>query len=393
MTTLSWHEVGDAVICAAYSTDGKTLFPLLTDYSIHLSREKGLSRLTVVNELRHIATFSTYLRSKRRLLSSVDDGFIKIWRDQECGRVKANPISHQKEQTSKRTVNAKLRRIYHFLWWYQESKMREPRLIGPTGCRVTSSGNGDSVSEPDRKYGKTWRQNSRAAFPLCFHRVGVGSKHRVVRVPTAAKIDEVRAILRRDSLGFVEQRNLLMLAIAEETGLRRAAINSLRIEQFSAELLSEVDGEFLSVTPDIQKFSYDAQSEFSMSLSLLILNFVEKTLKPLYRARGWSEAVGMGKLFVSERSGRPLDPSSLTRVFSVAFKRVGFGKGAAVHLMRHYFTNAEIVRETKRRVQHGLDTSVTSICASVSLKLHHQDPTSIQAYVNSVISEMAHEIK
>jgi integrase len=393
MVMLSWHDLDGGSLCVAYSSDGKSIFPDLTDYSSYLSLESGLNKLTVSNELRHLAGFVAHVRAKRRLVSSVDDSFIGAWRDLELKRVAENRISRGRERTSKRTVNAKLRRVYQFLWWYQERKLRIPNLIGPVGCRVTSSEptGGQHVRYKDGR--RTWRQSSKALFPLCFPNAGNGSKHRVTRVPTSATLDKVRLALRRENLGFVEQRNLLMLAIAEETGLRRAAINSLRAGQFTEELLNDIDDNKLIVTPDVQKFSYDFPTEFPLRLCLLILNFVEQTLKPLYRARHWPLSIGKDRLFISERSGRPLADSALTRIFSSAFREAGFEKGSAVHLIRHYFTNIEIVRETKRRMDAGLDTSVASICASVSLKLNHKDPLSIQPYVSAVISEMARELE
>lgn len=393
MAMLSWHELSGGSFCVAYSSDGKSMFPDLTDYSIYLSIEKGLAKLTVFNELRYVASFVAYLRIKRRLISSIDDSFIKDWRDAELKSVKANEISRGSERTFKQTVNAKLRRVYQFLCWYQETKLGIPTLIGPVGCRVTSVAPVDAQHVIYANGKRTWRRNSKGLFPLCFSNVASGSKHRVVRVPTRTVLDKVRLSLRRESLGFIEQRNLLMLAIAEETGIRRAAINSLRIGQFADDLLTDVDDDRIIVTPDVQKFSYDSPTVFSIKLCLLVLNFVEQTLKPLYRTRGWSVSRGRDRLFVSERTGRPLADTSLTTIFSSAFKDVGFGKGSAIHLVRHYFTNMEIVRETTRRMELGLDTSVASICASVSLKLNHKNPLSIEPYVSAVISDLARELE
>lgn len=395
MATLTWHSIDQRSVCIGYSYEGNSMYTELTDYSLFLSFERRLSSLTVTNEIRYVASFLEYLRNKRRLALSVNDELIEKWRDNEFEKVSANPISRGKERTNKRTVNAKLRRVYQFLWWYQGRKSHISGLIGPHACRVTSSENPDYVARHMSNYmnEKRWRPDSRWIFPLCFPRVGAGSKHRVVRIPTAAKIEEIRAGLQSKSLGFAEQRNLLMFAIAEETGLRRAAINSLRFEQFSELILERFDGESISIIPDVQKFSYDSPTQFSMKLCFLILNFVEQTLKPYYERMGWTLAKGKGKLFVSERTGLPLACSSLTRIFSLVFRQAGFEKGASVHLMRHYFTNVEIVRETNRRMEAGLDTSIMSICASVSLKLNHLNLESIQPYVSARISDLAKELE
>ncbi|MBD8633323.1 site-specific integrase [Oxalobacteraceae sp. CFBP 8755] len=392
MVALKWHELDGFTVCVAFESKGSAIFTELTDYSIYLSCEKALAETTVINELRYVAGFLAELKRGRRLIANVDDDFIRKWRDAEFVRVRENPIARNDSHTMKRTVNAKLRRIYDFYWWYQRRKSSLRNIIGPTG-QIISSGSIDSMLSPRNAHSKARRGGSSHIYPLCFRNVGAGSKHRVATIPTISKIDEIRKILSAKELGFMEQRNLLMLSIAEETGLRRAAINSLRVSQFSEELLLEMDEGGLVVVPDVQKFSYQSSVRFSPGLCLLILNFAKQCLMPFCRQRGWSPSYGNGRLFISERNGKPLEASSLTRIFSRAFRRAGFQKGSAIHLVRHHFTNVEIVKETERRLKAGLDTSLPTICEAVSFKLNHLDPMSIRAYVSAVISDLAAEME
>ena len=386
-SSLHWCTVKGQAVAIAYHSFAQKIIPEITDYSIYLSDTERLHPTTVKNEIQYIHSFLAYMRNTRKVLEKTDDEVLIKFRDRELNEVKTNAISRGNERTAKRTVNAKLRRIYRFLWWYQDTKLDHNHLIGPTGCRVTA----------DFMHTLIWSKlrsarTSSNQFPTCFKRTGSSSRHRVQDVPTIAGVDRLRKVIAGEELGFVSIRNLLFLSLAEETGMRRGAINSLRISQFSEARLEEAKGDFLNVVPDDQKFSYQSVSEVPLPLAFQVLNYAEAYLKPIYSDRGWNIKFGEDRLFVSERNGRPLQPRTFSRIFGQAFKSIDKGKGRAVHILRHHFTDRAIVEEVQVRLEAGMDTSLTSVCAAVSLKLGHAHPDSIKAYVSSVLSKILKEL-
>lgn len=362
-----------------------------------MSAIKKKKESTVRTEIQEVFTFIQFLDARRRLISSVDDELLQIFCDESLHNVRRNRISRGDEQANQRTVNSKLRKAYWFIWWYKIYHCPSANLIGPVDCRVTSSLTSSVLKAKNKRNHdggfKTRFLSADERFPLCFRRVGSPSIHRTQTVPSKEEIESIYEYLSQDGIDFLSARNVLFQKIAVDTGLRRESIASLRIEQFSEQAIDSARRDVLRVVPDHQKFSYQFGSDIPMELAYQILYFVESYYKPLYERRAWPLSRGGGLIFTSERSGRPVSSATFTRIFSAAFKELNAGKGTAVHILRHYYTTAEIVREIKKRLEKGMDTSLLSVCRAVSLKLGHTNLDSIRPYVSLVISSVFNELE
>lgn len=380
---LSWLKGdGDELNLVAY--DGKNneeLVYLLIDYNFYLSGTVELSQKTVINEIQFVKRFLEYLLDISALATGVTDVIFKRFRDAELKRVLHSRNRSGSDNAAKRTVNAKLRRIYLFLEWVQQTQAGGIFLIGPRGCQVRSS-----LGEGETKYsvarGRKVSVSDRDRFPLLYRSVGEGSKHRTKYVAsTENKGDLVDHFLETHS-STLAQRNILILELADQVGMRRGSINSLRVDQFPRGRIESSNGDW-EIIPPSQKFGYEKRYTIPFRLAFRICDYIEQVRKPLLCDRGWSEARTEGRLFVSLKNGKPLSDRTLSQIFGKGFRNVGVDEhGAGVHSFRRKFATDNIVQETERRRRLNLDTSVSSIAATVSLKMGHTSPESLTPYVS-----------
>jgi integrase len=224
-----------------------------------------------------------------------------------------------------------------------------------------------------------WSGARQTDYPLLFRRTGKGSKHKRVFVPSNDERLQVVEMMQSDAATpFVAHRNVLIVDIASATGLRRASINSLRVDQFG----QTARGEFVYVVPKQQKFSYEDSFAFPTWLYLRVQQYIKDYLLPMSKSRGWLDRKMGGRLFLSSRDGRPLEDRTLTQIVAQYMRRaLDAPPGTAVHAFRHRFINVAIMDELRYRLAAGLDTSTDAITASVGMRVGHKNLESIRPYV------------
>jgi len=114
------------------------------------------------------------------------------------------------------------------------------------------------------------------SYPLLFKNTGSQSKHKVTHVPTDLEREQILDYLHATQGASVAVRNVLIWDIPEQTGLRRASVNSLTIEQFTLKLVEETEhsGRAYLVFPADQKYSYDNLFEFNLGLVQRIIHYI-----------------------------------------------------------------------------------------------------------------------
>ena len=196
----------------------------------------------------------------------------------------------------------------------------------------------------------------------------------------------IEAFHRETDISYISQRNCLFQEIMNETGLRREAVNCLTIEQFDRAAIEAYRGEYMDVSPVRQKFDYEDRFDFPVWLAIRVSDFISEFRQPLLVKKGWDESLCKGALFLSYTKGSPITDRAMTSIFSSALRSLGAPIGAATHCFRHKFAHDEIEAETDYRLNRGLDTSVGTIAATVSLRMGHANPTSLEPYVMSIHS-------
>ncbi|MFC7515474.1 hypothetical protein ACFQUU_10690 [Herbaspirillum sp. GCM10030257] len=375
-------DEGEHIGLTAYGPTGEDLvFPLM-DYCLYLSTVEALNKKTVKGETIYVKRFLEFLIAGGIDLCNASDLVLTKFRDAEFKRVMVNANSSGSERAARRTVNAKLRRVYLFLEWFQDVEKAKQFLIGPLGCQVKSilGRNKRPYKTSDQKL--RFSSNDKWRYPLLYRQVGSHSKHQTKYISTSKDVEELTAHFLNSYPTVIASRNILILELANRVGLRRSSINSLRADQFSGEQLERSDGD-LSVVPDSQKFGYENRYDIPFRLAYRIADYIENVRTPMMRAKGWSEQQAKGRLFFSFKTGKPLTDNSLSQIFGKAHDSLGNHEhGANIHSMRRKFTNDQIENEILVRKEQGLDTSVASIAASVSLALGHRNADSIAPYVS-----------
>lgn len=373
---VSYSPAGDrSALPIVYDLHRSSIDRDLTAYGAYLLRRRYLKPNTVQGVVYQIARFKAFL-SVGGVPRRIDDNVLLEFREQLFVSALAR-ARRSDERTAKITVNAALEAIYPWLRWMQETRRVEDGLVGEFPAAV--------VSEPVQ----TSRSGHRWTMPLRYERVGKNSKH---KLPAFVPGDQTLTELLEDfhattTSQHIAQRNSLILRIADSMGLRRGSICSLTVEQFARTRLEKCKTQYVDVRPARQKFSYRDVFHCDLGLAYEINSFIENERAQLVVRKGWQDTGDA--LLLSERTGRQITEGAVTKVFSAAMRARGAPPGAALHAWRHRFTHNEIDHETRYRVAAGLDTSVASISAAVSLRLGHSNPGSIDTYVTSAQSRTA----
>lgn len=388
--SLSWSREGNRSVAIAYViSQGKSAvlginYPM-TDYSLYLTDVQQLDSKTVENEITHLKAFVEYSINRSIDISAFTDDDLKGFRDEEFQRISSSVNSSGSEKAAKRTANAKLKRAYLFLLWYQEVESQAKNLIGVRGCQVTST-----LGIAMRRHSRQTRYlRDSERFPLLFRQSGAAAKLGTQYVATDEDVEKLTEYFLNTMSPYAAHRNILIMQLALQASLRRASINSFLCQQFSRNVIESIEGECLAVQPPSQKFGYERRYEIPFRLAFQVLDFIESSRHQLLSSCGWLESRTQGHIFISERNGRPLRDATVSQIFGKAFRAIGRMQGRpGIHSFRRQFANDEIERETLARIEIGLDSSAISIATSVALKMGHSDPSSLTPYVSKQIGRL-----
>ncbi|WP_341677290.1 hypothetical protein [Niveibacterium sp. SC-1] len=327
-----------------------------------------------------MSQFWTFIDGEDGLLEVSDDVLVRF-RDAEFEKTFNSAAGRRNPLTAKRTTNAKLRRVYHFIQWCQE--------VGYLGEAAVSVFPRLGASSGALHRGGGKRRHEAFTYPVLFRRAGESSRIRHNYFATASDISHLKRYFRDHNSEYVCARNCLIVDIADSTGLRRESIASLTCQQFISREEELVNGR-TEIVPAKQKLDYTNSFEFPRSLVLSILNYIYTIRTPFLQGMGWVLRAG-DALFVSGRSGRPVTKEALSTAFHLAFKEIGAAKGAGLHSFRRRFAERCVREELTVRLKLGLDTSAASISASVAIQMGHANPKSLESYISRSVGSLLTE--
>lgn len=372
-----------------YDLDKRELDRDLTDYALAMTEEEMLDPSTVEGRSYNIGRLWQLLRRKGQSPDDVTDRLIKQFRKEELTAVQAAATSKGSLRAAKSTVNERLRCCYRWLLWLQMSSRVRGTLIGPTRCSVRSTLQLPQF-EPEENRQLRWRgRTGRTDYPTLFRQVGTGSKHGVSKAPSEdMRFELLEQLHSSASSRFLAHRNVLIVDIANTVGFRRGSINSLRISQFVAQEISASDTSHMYVTPASQKLDYEDEYELPMHLMSRVRSFIDNYLIPTAKDRGWAGFDEKNsRIFVSDKTGKPLADRSITTLLSKHLRAVGGKRGMSTHSFRHKFVHDEIDSELEYRRAEGLDQTTESILSSVRSRIGHKHDASIRAYIESNVPQ------
>lgn len=377
---ISWLDVrGRHYVVARWRDTGRVILELV-DYSIYLSRQCGLSNLTVEAAIYSIVRLLSFCHDRSVLLVDIDDVKLREFRDTELVRLRSRIDQRGSEKVQKRTINTCLKSVYNFMLWYQNYSASSSDIIGPLGCNIRSTLNLAAIRSARGHM-------SKSLYPLLFPLSGASSKHRPVKVVTNAAKNKLFSHFNSLDDDYLASRNTLILDIADTLGMRRASINSLSCAQFLVALENEEALVDLSIVPLSQKFGYQLSFIFPFQLVSSILQYIEGPRKALLGRLKVPASVSRDKLFLSSKTGKPLTDRAITGLIASAMRISGVPKGS-IHLFRHKFINDEIEREIMHRIELKLDTSIEAVAAAVAIKAGHANPDSLFTYISDAFSRL-----
>jgi hypothetical protein len=333
-----------------------------------------------------IKSLFEYFARYSLVLEKLTDESLELYRNEELVLVQGSKNASSSERAAKRTVNSKLRRIYVFLAWYQNCHPFLSAFIGKHDCQITSAFEHHYLGQPYSR--GPFRRNGRDLFPLIYRRAGEASKHRIQYEATESDMSALRTFFLQENTEYVAVRNIVMMNLANSSGMRVASLNSLLCSQFGEDQLLRAGGRHIAVCPPVQKFGYECNYDVPINIALQVSAFISDHRAALLEEMGWDHSRTNDHIFISAKDGRSMTAQSVSAIFSHAFSIMGAPFGSGFHSFRRKFVNDAIDQEIIARLKLGLDTGVQSVCTAVSLRVGQTNPDSLGPYVSKRISAM-----
>lgn len=355
-------------------------------YAFWLLHQAGCKIGSAYSQILNLIGFLDFLDSRGIKLASVSTSRLRQFRSQAIEQVVLRSTSKRDRGTACATVDEKLRNIYRWLLWLQGNSLIPNGTIGPAGrvlCGVSSL---DEVIK---------RRKGRLAslvplYPLVSKRAGDRYRNKAV-VSREEQEQLVSSLIATEQSEYVRRRNALIADIGAEVGFRRDSICSLEVAQFRDVAHAAAEGtlpDTVEIRPARQKRSYRNTFDFPAWLAIEVSAFVVGPRRDLLDRLGIVE-YGATSIFLSERTGRPLCPRSVTKIFSSAMRNLGRPAGTSVHALRRLFAREAVEEEIDVRVERGLATDTESVCRAVALRMGHADWKSLVYYVSDIARNVA----
>jgi integrase len=370
---------GDIVV---YDLERKVVIHELVDYALFMETARRCSAYTRQLTLYQLVRFWSSLCRKDAVISDVDDELLVAYAEEELASVLTDRSHRGSERAARSTVNLKLSMILHWLAWLQYTHRAHARTIGPYECNVTAEaikGGGDLTPRPGKQI----------SSPLFLRDAGNSGS----RPSTSRPVFQTatRSVMEGDESEHVRLRNALFMDIEAHAGFRRGSICSLTTSQFPSAKLRSWRHDKFTVTPTVQKRNLANSFEVSIDLSLRVLDFIEGPREELIRSLKVGPGVTRDRIFLSDRSGKPITPRAMTQAISSAMRAAGLHKGQATHVLRGLFLSEFAEAETRRRARKGLDTQESTIAAVTAEAAGHSNRHTVPVYVSKAQSRVASE--
>ncbi|WP_417702235.1 hypothetical protein [Pseudomonas sp.] len=271
---------------------------------------------------------------------------------------------HGVSRSAKIKASRKLMAVYKFYHYFSSVRRDIFNLIGPSGCNITSS----ITSHEDQSFNYL--------YPYCYRRIGRSSRHGVRWTPDQSHKCELFFALTVGN-EYISRRNRLLVEIADEVGLRCGSILSLTTDQFPPLNESDLEKEFIYITPSSQKFGYSKPFPFLVELYLRIVAFIEGERRDLViRFNNSSD-----KIFLNYHTGKPLTQAGTSSLFSRLSRQLKWPNNSGLHSWRRKFAQDFNEKNIEDRRRLGLDTSHDALALDLAARMGHESIQSQRPYI------------
>ncbi|MEX3962805.1 tyrosine-type recombinase/integrase [Paraburkholderia sp. EG286B] len=256
-------------------------------------------------------------RDIRVLLNQIDDEQLERWRNRD-----------ESAGVLPRAINAKLSVAYHFLWHCSKIPGFPHRI-------------GDVAKDPEAPV-KVWferRRHRKVIVSNLLYRGGK-TKSRKKGVPTKTEMDDAYA-RAADARWDLARRDVLILNIAEDAGLRLSEVLNLRFCDLPS-LLEAEDSERTDVAVVlrlIRKGGAEHEVSFPPNLIRDIYDYIEN-VRPLLLSG--AAAKGKDFIFSGPRTGKPLSRQYMSRRLSKHFRDAKRTRRLTYHRVRARFATETV---------------------------------------------------
>jgi len=387
---INWVPFFDSRQVPVLFNQNAELLEAFSTYLFYLAREKikcdGLSPTKegaycayIRKAAYGISSFASFLEMKRLDWRAGADEILEAFREDGQAR-SLRSKSGRTELTTKRTTNEKLREVYRFYLWAQEDQWLIANQMGWPDAKITSF-LPTIRSDPARLYKN--KHLEKLLYPLCYKRVGEGSRNKNTHYATDQELESIRSLFYKNCTSTNAERNVLIVDIIESVGWRQGSIHSLKTCQFDIEKIGEalrMGHTTYPVVPEVQKGGRLNKYEIPLPLACRIASFILKNRSELLDRKHKSEAVADGYIFISYTTCASLGKYEISRIVSRAFKAIGAPKGAGPHSIRRKFGKEKATEILQIRQRIGASMSPEDAVQDVMHYLGHSHAAAQEAY-------------
>lgn len=382
--TLHWVELRASFPTAVFRDSSLRVIEGFTQYAIHMSERfwyEGKQDQAYISAMESLAyalnSLSKFLATNGAKWWQLNDDMLVAYRTYANDAI-AESGKRKDELSSKRTVNVRMRQIYHAIVWLQEDALMAHGLIGEYECAVKSS------LVRILKGERVQNEKELDKFPCLFRRVGEGSRMRgSVYWATQEDCDNLEEYFRRRYDDDLADRNILILYFMDHNALRRASAASLCASQFKDALNSENPAAHprgFAIIPRKQKNQRQDHIEVDYPLLAAVARHIDGSRARIVAATGSKSDA----LFLSQ-NGKPLTVKAMTKIFREGMMAIGvMAHNSATHCIRRKSGDDASTNSIASRKAQGLPIGPNEVMADTSAHLSQGRYLSSQAYIKSV---------
>lgn len=381
--SVHWIELREGFPTAVFRDSRLKVIEGFTQYAIAKSEtfwnegKHGQAYISAIEALVYsLGSLSKFLSTRDLHWWNLNDELLVAYRTYANNAI-AKSGKQKDELSSQRTVNVGLRQIYHALVWLQEDALMINGMVGGNDSAVQSSLARIFKGERYEKEKETEK------FPCLFRRVGEGSRMRgSVHWATEEDCDDLEEYFSRKYEPDLAERNILLMYLMDQVGIRRGSAGSLAASQFIGALDSGNPAQTAKgyvIIPPKQKNSRQESVELEYALVAAVIRYIEGSRAKIVAETGsLSDA-----LFLSEK-GTPLTLKAMTKIFRNGMTAIGVtAHSAAMHCFRRKSGNDAATNSIAARKSAGLPVGPLEVMADTAAHLTQGRYLSAQSYVRS----------
>ena len=390
--TLWWSEYKPGLKVPSIRLADLTLHVEFQRYALSVAKKTNEDTKAFESTMQSVAyallDFAKYLSAEELSWKHVDDDILKVYRDVALKSTLADAVSRC-EATAKATTNVKLRIIYDFYLWTHLEELCGESIIGWGKGFPVSSSLPLFLERPN-----SWNERAIRKFPLCYRGIGenassVGAQYWA----TNNDLNDIEDFFLLSKSAKTAARNILLMRAVDETGFRRASINSLVLGQFSDKEIEKSVASGLkshSIQPKTQKLNRNFYFDIPYALAWEINRY----LRTLYGDHIMKEANDNGSagnlpVFTSMTTGKRMTAKAWTSIFTEAFQAIGAPRGSGLHSIRRKFAEDRFGAEIDNCKKGGKPIDFKSASTGLARALGHNSKLSQEAYRRATIARGA----